>query len=84
LPKAPQRPGITGATSALAKRHGLILLDNCEHLLEECADFLASLLQSGNAVRILATSREPLGLIAERVFGLPPRQQPAIHDQARC
>ena len=51
----------------LRPRHLLLILDNCEHLLDACAAFAASLLRSGPDVRILATSREALTSPAKRV-----------------
>jgi non-specific serine/threonine protein kinase len=48
----------------------LLVLDNCEHLLDECAAFVADVLRGGSALRIVATSREPLGLRAERIYRL--------------
>ena len=43
----------------------LLILDNCEHLLEVCAQLAAALLQAAPGLRVLATSREPLGLSGE-------------------
>jgi len=57
------------------------VLDNCEHLLEACATRADSILARCARVRILATSREPLGVEGERVFALrslslPPAEAP--------
>lgn len=51
-------------------RRKLLVLDNCEHLLPEASDLVARLLQAGPELRILATSRRPLKLGAERVLRL--------------
>jgi predicted ATPase len=48
----------------------LLLLDNCEHLLTATAALADALLRSGEALRILATSREGLGIEGERLYGL--------------
>lgn len=48
----------------------LLVLDNCEHLLTASAELADALLRSGEAVRILATSREGLGVEGERLFAL--------------
>jgi predicted ATPase/DNA-binding CsgD family transcriptional regulator len=61
----------------LRPRHILILLDNCEHLLEACAELGAALLAACLEVRILATSREPLGVPGEGVWLVPPLSLPA-------
>jgi predicted ATPase/class 3 adenylate cyclase len=55
-----------------ASRQTLLLLDNCEHLLDACADVADALLgERCPRLRILATSREPLGVEGERVFRVP-------------
>ncbi|MEU4421397.1 BTAD domain-containing putative transcriptional regulator [Actinoplanes sp. NPDC024001] len=59
-------------TAALADRSGLLLLDNCEHLVEPVADLVLQLLARCPGVRILATSREPLGVDGERLLPVAP------------
>jgi predicted ATPase/class 3 adenylate cyclase len=55
-----------------AERQTLLLFDNCEHLLDACADLADALLgERCPGLRILATSREPLGLEGEGVFRVP-------------
>jgi predicted ATPase/DNA-binding SARP family transcriptional activator len=56
----------------------VLLLDNCEHLLDACAGLVSALLRSSPGLRVLATSREPLGLPGEvayqvRPLALPPQ-----------
>jgi predicted ATPase/DNA-binding XRE family transcriptional regulator len=68
----PTRPlGVTLA-AVLARRRSLLVLDNCEHLLEACAGFVASLLSTSPRLRIVATSREPLRVTAETVYRVLP------------
>ena len=54
----------------------LLLLDNCEHLIEACAKLADTLLRSCPEVRILATSRESLNVAGEIVFRVPPLALP--------
>jgi predicted ATPase/DNA-binding CsgD family transcriptional regulator len=55
-----------------AERQTLLVFDNCEHLLDACAEVGDALLgQPCPGLRILATSREPLGLEGEQVFRVP-------------
>ncbi|HXW81149.1 MAG TPA: LuxR C-terminal-related transcriptional regulator, partial [Acidimicrobiales bacterium] len=54
----------------LAKRQLLLLLDNCEHLVGSCAQLTSALLLRCPGVRVLATSREPLGAAGEVVVPL--------------
>ncbi|MBA2586030.1 MAG: tetratricopeptide repeat protein, partial [Chthoniobacterales bacterium] len=49
----------------------LIILDNCEHLISACAEAVSALVRSGEGVRMLATSREPLGLPGEMMWRVP-------------
>ena len=51
--------------AALAEERTLLVLDNCEHLLEPCAALTAALLAQHAAVNVLATAREPLGVPGE-------------------
>jgi predicted ATPase/DNA-binding XRE family transcriptional regulator len=58
-------------TYHLHDRHLLLLLDSCEHLVHDCAQFAETLLQACPYVLILATSRETLGMGGERSFYVP-------------
>jgi non-specific serine/threonine protein kinase len=58
-------------TTALRTRRLLLVLDNCEHLIEACAHLAATLLRACPELQILATSREPLGLAGETVWRVP-------------
>ncbi len=59
-------------TNYFASRRGLLLLDNCEHVLDEVARLVLALLDHSPGLTVLATSRAPLRISAERVFELPP------------
>jgi predicted ATPase len=78
--RARPRPGLSTADSVvefLRTRSGLLLvLDNCEHLAAAAAGLAADVLRSCRGVRILATSRQPLGVEGEQVFGLGPLPLP--------
>jgi predicted ATPase/class 3 adenylate cyclase len=56
----------------LADRTALIVLDNCEHLIEACADLVDRLVDGCPNVRVVATSREALGVAGERLWPIPP------------
>ncbi|GGL96960.1 SARP family transcriptional regulator [Streptomyces fumigatiscleroticus] len=74
--------------AALEDRAPLLLLDNCEHLVEEAARLAALLLAACPGLRVLATSRESLGITGERVVPVPPLPpEPAARlfvDRARA
>jgi len=67
----------------------LLVLDNCEHLVEACASFVDSLLRACPGLRILATSRQALGLNYEATWPVPalslpdPRKLPSLEEMAR-
>jgi predicted ATPase len=56
----------------LGDRRLLLVLDNCEHLLDECARTADALLRNCPQLRLLATSRQALGVAGEFVFNLAP------------
>ncbi|MGW3122578.1 BTAD domain-containing putative transcriptional regulator [Streptomyces sp. NPDC001107] len=74
--------------AALEERELLLVLDNCEHLVEEAARVAALLLASCPGVRVLATSRESLGITGEVLVPVPPLPpEPAVRlfvDRARA
>ena len=56
---------------ALTGQESLILLDNCEHLIDAAAKFCDQVIRHCPKVRFLVTSREPLGIDGERVYRVP-------------
>jgi predicted ATPase/DNA-binding CsgD family transcriptional regulator len=69
------RAGTTWAQSvgsSLAQRRALLVLDNCEHVVESAAEVTAELLSAALALKIVATSREPLGVAGEVTWVVPP------------
>lgn len=73
--RAPSAATSTDALGRLlADRDLLLVLDNCEHVILSSAELAAALLGSCRRLRILATSREPLGVAGETVWRLEPLQ----------
>jgi predicted ATPase/DNA-binding SARP family transcriptional activator len=66
-----QRPMTTTLAEALRSREILLVLDNCEHLIDACAHLAQMLLNDCPRLRILATSREPLGVAGETTWLVP-------------
>lgn len=64
----------------LSSRRLLLVLDNCEHLLDACAVLAASLLREAPSLRILATSQQPLGVGGETVVQVGPLSLPTAND----
>ena len=61
---------ITETVFAALRSAKVLLLDNCEHLVEPCAEFLATALRRCGELRVLATSREALNIAGEAVFNV--------------
>ena len=62
--------------TTLRDARALLVLDNCEHLRDDIATLVASLLARASHVRVLATSREVLGVPGEAVYPVPPLTLP--------
>ncbi|WP_433127571.1 BTAD domain-containing putative transcriptional regulator [Micromonospora sp. CA-240977] len=69
-PAEPGRQSTDRLVEALAERRLLLVLDNCEHVIADAARLAARLLGACPALRVLATSREPLGLAGEALCQL--------------
>ncbi|WP_054247038.1 protein kinase domain-containing protein [Rhodococcus opacus] len=67
---------VLSLTEYLAEKQLLLVLDNCEHLVEAIAALTETLLRSCLGLRILATSREPVGIDGEAVVRVPPLSIP--------
>src|SRR6266545_2735781 len=70
------RPILATLTDFLRARHLLLILDNCEHVLEACAQLTAALLRGCPNLHILASSREALGSAGEAPFRVPSLSTP--------
>jgi predicted ATPase/DNA-binding CsgD family transcriptional regulator len=68
----PGRPLLDTLTDALRSRRLLLALDNCEHLIDACAQIGRHLLANSPGLRLLNTSREPLRVAAETIWQVPP------------
>ena len=71
---------VESVASALSGKHVLVLLDNCEHLVEAAARMAEALVRAGHFVGVIATSREPLRAAAEYVYRVPPLDVPGEDD----
>ncbi|MFI6738668.1 ATP-binding protein [Nonomuraea sp. NPDC050451] len=70
------RPPIEVLTDHLRDKKMLLILDNCEHLLDECAAMAETLMRAAPGLRILATSRQSLGVVGEQTMPVPPLPMP--------
>lgn len=71
LRREPDRDPVDTLSTRLADAHLLICLDTCEHVLDAVAEIADRLLRSAAGVRLLTTSREPLGVPGEAVCRVP-------------
>ncbi|HEY7199885.1 MAG TPA: NB-ARC domain-containing protein, partial [Candidatus Dormibacteraeota bacterium] len=63
----------------LRERRLLLVLDNCEHVLEAAAQLADDVIRAAPGVRVIATSREPLSVAGEHVLPVPPLELPSPH-----
>ncbi|MEO3748428.1 BTAD domain-containing putative transcriptional regulator [Plantactinospora sp. B5E13] len=77
LGEAPNTELTDRLVTAIRSRAMLLILDNCEHMIESAATFAHRLLGECRRLRILATSREPLGIIGEALWPVAPLALPA-------
>ena len=76
----PGRPILDTLADALSSRRLLLVLDNCEHVIDACVKLVDRLLRSCPEVHVLATSREALGLGGERRYRVPPLGVPHVGE----
>jgi predicted ATPase/DNA-binding SARP family transcriptional activator len=77
LGTTPNADPVDGLITALREREPLLILDNCEHVIESAAAFADRVLGECRRLRILATSREPLGITGEAIWQTEPLAVPA-------
>ncbi|WP_053204394.1 BTAD domain-containing putative transcriptional regulator [Jiangella muralis] len=82
LGDAPDAEPADRVVAALRERAMLLVLDNCEHVIESAATFAHRVLGECRRVRILATSREPLGITGEMLWPVAPLVVPADGAEA--
>ncbi|MFB4316817.1 LuxR C-terminal-related transcriptional regulator [Actinomadura sp. 21ATH] len=85
--ESPRTPLEAGIAERLGRRRALLVLDNCEHLLDAAAGFADRILAACPGTRILATSRERLGVPGERIVRVGPLSSDAealFADRARA
>jgi len=76
LGAAPSADPVDGLIAAIREREALLILDNCEHVIESAAAFADRVLGECRRLRILATSREPLGITGEALWQTEPLALP--------
>lgn len=77
----PGAPGNDPAPAAIARRFAessLLVLDNCEQVVDACAELVVDLLERSQSLRVIVTSRQPLGVPGEQVFRVPGLEDRAL------
>jgi len=77
----PGTPVVEALVRFVRDKKLLIVLDNCEHVVQACADLAKRLLQVGPQVRVLASSRDALRIAGEAVFQVAPLAAPSQGEQ---
>jgi predicted ATPase/DNA-binding SARP family transcriptional activator/DNA-binding CsgD family transcriptional regulator len=80
VPERPGQPLTSTLVDTLRDKELLLVMDNCEHLIDAAARLADTLLASCPRLRVLATSREPLGVSGEVLWQVPPLSLPATTD----
>lgn len=80
LREHPGRPVLETLVRYLESKHLLLILDNCEHVIEEAAKVANTILRGSPGVRLMATSREPLRIGGEQVYYMPSLAFPMQSD----
>ncbi len=80
----PTRPVRDSLRDAVRELHCLLLVDNCEHVVAAAAELVADLLAAGGRLRVLATSREVLGVPGEVSYGVRPLPVPRPRASSRA
>ena len=78
------RSSLASLLAALRERHLLLVVDNCEHLVATAARTIAAIVRDAPRIRVLATSREPLGVTGEATYRVPPHTIPHSHVTLRA
>jgi len=78
--ETPNRPLLETLSAHLERRQALLILDNCEHVIDEVRRVVAAILRVCPEVRILATTRESLNVAGERAVRLAPLPVPPARD----
>nr|WP_269329901.1 BTAD domain-containing putative transcriptional regulator [Kineosporia babensis] len=80
--KPPMRDARRRLVEALSGQDAVVVLDNCEHLIEPCAELAEFLLARCPELTVLATSREPLGIVGESIWPVRPLSTQAAESPA--
>jgi diguanylate cyclase (GGDEF)-like protein len=78
------RSSLDSLVAALRERQLLLVVDNCEHLVANAARTIAAIVRDAPRVRVLATSREPLGVTGEATYRVPPHSVPLPNAAPRA
>ena len=80
--EAPGRPVLEALVGYSRDKRLLLILDNCEHVIQACANIAGTLLRAAPDLKIIASSREPLRISGETTYHLPSLSVPGIGDHA--
>lgn len=83
IPDEPGRPWLDSILGFLSQRQLLLLVDNCEHLIDAVAEVVEAVVQACKGVHVLATSREALRLPGEVVHPVAPLPVPDVETSER-
>ncbi|TDD52223.1 BTAD domain-containing putative transcriptional regulator [Saccharopolyspora elongata] len=82
LLESPMKHALNRAADLFSAEPALLVLDNCEQVIEVAAEFVQEVLSRAPQLRVVATSREPLALTGERLLPVGPLELPEAEDAA--
>jgi predicted ATPase len=81
LPSRSPRGPLADLVEYLRDRKLLLIVDNCEHILDDCAEVFTTLLAASADVQVLATSRQALGITGEQIWSVAPLASPGESER---
>jgi predicted ATPase/DNA-binding SARP family transcriptional activator len=81
VPVAAGRPASDAVVAALRSRELIVILDNCEHLIDSAATLAGQIVTACPMAAVVSTSREPLRIGGEQVYRVPSLSLPAADDE---
>lgn len=81
IPRVREQPVLESLLNHVGSKEMLLVLDNCEHLIADCARLAQKILVQASEVRILATSREPLAIAGETIYPVAGLACPSLEGE---
>ncbi len=81
VPRVREQPALESLLNFIRSKRMLLVLDNCEHLISECAQLAQQILSQTTEFQILTTSREPLAVAGEALYSVAGLAYPLVEEK---